>query len=604
MAKIIRCPNCGENVEIPPNPTGQIVTCIACGTAMRLKSRKDVGQPQSDASGGSIGGSLSGSMSATRITSDAVQTSPDDPPSLGGECEVCGKSADPAELIEDRGHLTCRDCVKGARSSLPRTQAFTEQELIPFRAPEMPSRRGRMVTFGMPFFLGCAALLVYVACDLFLVFNPKPVGTGVIAKTPDEPPPSMQTAWDEENRPKIVKMMDEADRLKTDPNRQTEALQKYGEVVKLAAGQAIGSQEVRRLVDRAEREAEALRAAAATPAPPPEPEPGPIATTPPVEVPDDIAPQANSIFDDPQVAITDKLHRGMTDLEAALAAALGSTSSAAEPRAVEAMRKFSEARNLLHQEKRNHPDDPAWSLSDHGTAVGYLLVGNHKLALYYLDRLPSPPDRAAVINRVVTLLQMRENKGEAINLLIEHLKSDAGADDNYALNLLGTTLARYPEEVIKQEPMLTEARKTYEELVKKIGEKHPGERRWGTRWIGINEWNVKDRERRVQSSRVEALEKALTGVRSRIGNFKEAVERGRASERQRKLLVAEQEEEQRLLAELQAARAAIPAEEWLTPEQILPVLPDVTAVNARSRSEGGGTVGSGGGAATQPVRGD
>ena len=33
MAKIIRCPNCGENVEIPPNPTGQIVTCVACGTA-------------------------------------------------------------------------------------------------------------------------------------------------------------------------------------------------------------------------------------------------------------------------------------------------------------------------------------------------------------------------------------------------------------------------------------------------------------------------------------------------------------------------------------------------------------------------------------------
>ena len=57
MAKIIRCPNCGENVEIPPNPTGQMVTCIACGTVLRLKSRKDAAR--TDATGGSVGGSMS-----------------------------------------------------------------------------------------------------------------------------------------------------------------------------------------------------------------------------------------------------------------------------------------------------------------------------------------------------------------------------------------------------------------------------------------------------------------------------------------------------------------------------------------------------------------
>ncbi|HEV2295786.1 MAG TPA: hypothetical protein VGR35_18200 [Tepidisphaeraceae bacterium] len=579
MAKIIRCPNCGENVEVPPNPAGQIVTCVACGTAMRLKSKKDVGErPKGDPSAGSLSGSLSGSMTATRITSDAVQSSPDDPPSLGSECEVCGRPTDPSELIEDRGHLTCRDCIKGARSSRSR-KPLGEEELIPFsRAPEAPVRRGSLITFGLPFFIGCAALAVYVAADLFLVFNTKPVGTGVIAKTADEPPRSRQTSWDEANLPVLVKMMEEATALKADPKRQGEARKKYQAVVAHAKGNESGSQEVRRLVDLAEQEAQRL-AAGAAPAPP---EPiAPAPTNPPIEVPDTVASTPNSVFQDNEARIDEKLNAGLTDLEAAAAAASG---GAAEAHAAEAMRKFSEARDLLNKERRNFPEDPGWTFANHGTAVAYIYARNYPLALLYLDRLPSPPDRAAIINRVVTLLQMRENKGEAIQLLIDHLKSDAGADDNYALNLLGTTLARYPEEIVKEDKLLTQARETYDELVKKLGAKHPGERRWGTRWIGINEWEAKDKERRIQTNRLEELERALARSRSRIANLKADVDRGRASDRQRALLIAEQGEEQRLLAEIQTTQAKIPLEEWLTPEQIVPVLPDVTAVNARPRS--------------------
>src|SRR5688500_16127622 len=187
MAKIIRCPNCGENVEVPPNPTGQIVTCIACGTAMRLKSRKDAGERKpGDSSQGSLSGSLSGSMSATRITSDTVQASSDDPPDLGSTCDVCGRSVDPSELTEDRGKLACRDCIKGARSSRPRAlKGASDDELIPFSgAPNFGPRRAGVFTFGMPFFVGVAALAVYIGCSVLLAFNLKPVGTDVAVKDP------------------------------------------------------------------------------------------------------------------------------------------------------------------------------------------------------------------------------------------------------------------------------------------------------------------------------------------------------------------------------------------------------------------------------------
>src|SRR4051794_17758989 len=118
MAKIIRCPNCGENVEVPPNPTGQMVTCVACGTVLRLKSKKDAsggkGDPSASKNGslsGSMTGTMSGSLSATTITPPPSPSS-DDPPALGSSCEICGKEFDPTDLIEDRGTLTCRGCMK------------------------------------------------------------------------------------------------------------------------------------------------------------------------------------------------------------------------------------------------------------------------------------------------------------------------------------------------------------------------------------------------------------------------------------------------------------------------------------------------------------
>lgn len=589
MAKIIRCPNCGENVEVAANPAGQIVTCIACGTAMRLKSKKDAGdKPRGDASQGSLSGTLSGSMSATRIT-DNVQASPDDPPSLGGECEVCGRPTDPDELIEDRGHLTCRDCIKGARSSRPRAAKLGDGDLIPFAGPTSGgSRRGKMLTFGFPFFAGTAALAIYVACDLFLAFNPKPVGKGVVAQAVDEPAPSAESAWDKQNRPIIEKMMAEAAALEADPAKAKEARDQYDKIVAMAKGQQSGSKEVTALINQAERKSEALKTTAAaaasaagngeapdsTPPAVTDPANNTIAGVTPADlvVPEDTAPPAESMFTDPDVRIANLLETGIMSLEAALA----QPGDAAIPHATAAKVTFSQARGELNEQRRNAPDDPARSLANHGTAIAHMFLREYPLAMRYMDFLPPPPNRATIINRVVILLQTREEKLAAIQLLLGLLGSDPEGKDTYAVNLLGTALARYPDETIQAEKELRDAKLTYTSIVKKLAEQHPGERRWGVRWVSPREFDAALRDVTLQKNQLTELERKLRIAQARIKEY--TGKSMRAGD-----LATAHRDEQTALQLIAGLRATMTTEEWLTPEQILPVLPDVSALNNATR---------------------
>jgi hypothetical protein len=177
------------------------------------------------------------------------------------------------------------------------------------------------------------------------------------------------------------------------------------------------------------------------------------------------------------------------------------------------------------------------------------------------------------------LLQTRENKAEAIQMLLGHLRTDAGADDTYALNLLGTTLARYPDDVILKEKPLADAQTAYNEIVKALGAKHPGEKRWGIRWIPAAEYEANLKTQQIQRQRMDFLEKQLAIVRGKITKYEDnTTQTGQA------ILREARDSEGRYATELDKLRTSLKSEEWLTPEQIVPVLPDVSAVNARSQS--------------------
>ncbi|MGB7159752.1 MAG: hypothetical protein WBD40_16925, partial [Tepidisphaeraceae bacterium] len=295
--------------------------------------------------------------------------------------------------------------------------------------------------------------------------------------------------------------------------------------------------------------------------------------------PEDAALKDGSVFDDPDDSISDKLSKGMTSLEAAL----GQPGDPAVVHGEEAIRMFSAARYVLAQENRSTREDPGWNLANHGTAVGYVFARKYPMALEYLNRLASPPDRAATINRVVVLLQLREEKLEAIKLLLGLLESDPDGKDGYAVNLLGTALGRYQEETIQKEKELRDAKNVYAAIVKKLTMQHPGERRWGVRWVPNREYEDYVREATFQKNQLADLERKLRIARGRITEYT-----GRPQQAaQLETAKADEQTGLRLIADL---RATMTTEEWLNPDQIVPVLPDVTSVNNASRN-----------AATQPT---
>src|SRR5687768_2270239 len=191
MAKMIKCPTCGTQIEVPPGAAGQIVKCPGCGKGLKLVAKAKPGgpggagagqQPHGNAGfGGHPGGSVSGSsVSAMTFVGEpppAERAAPslDDLPSLESNCAVCGRPVEPEQLIEDNGRLVCIDCIKGARSGIARAEGGAE--LIDFKPAALPGKRGKLINFTPAFFLAVLAALVLVGTQIYLTLFEKPVGT-------------------------------------------------------------------------------------------------------------------------------------------------------------------------------------------------------------------------------------------------------------------------------------------------------------------------------------------------------------------------------------------------------------------------------------------
>src|SRR5687768_16888048 len=140
MAKMIKCPTCGTQMEVPPQAAGQIVKCPGCGKGLKLVAKPKPGSPGGAAgqqpAGAGLGGHPGGSVSGSSVSAMTFvgETPPferpgpalDDLPSLDSNCAVCGRSVDPEDLVEDNGRLVCMDCVKGARSGMARAEGGAE----------------------------------------------------------------------------------------------------------------------------------------------------------------------------------------------------------------------------------------------------------------------------------------------------------------------------------------------------------------------------------------------------------------------------------------------------------------------------------------------
>src|SRR5439155_21405681 len=179
MAKMVKCPTCGTQIEVPAQPAGQVIKCPGCGKGLKLVVKKPAGAgpaasapiapgagagaPVAPAAraphgthgpGGTIGG---GSIAAMTFT--GAEPPADDMPALDATCAVCGRLTDPTELVEANGKLVCRDCIKGARSKIERPGEAPE--MLGFKAAAyQPVRRVNLIQIAPITLVGALAAVV------------------------------------------------------------------------------------------------------------------------------------------------------------------------------------------------------------------------------------------------------------------------------------------------------------------------------------------------------------------------------------------------------------------------------------------------------------
>jgi hypothetical protein len=196
MAKMIKCPTCGTQIEVPAQLTGQVIKCPGCGKGLKLVAKKKEPTPgggiQLSASGTPInsGGSMAGgSMSGQTVSAMSFHGEPpppDDMPNLDTVCQVCGRPTEFDQLAEDNGKLVCRDCIKGARSGMARRAGGAE--MVEFKAPEYrPYRRAKMINFTPALLLAICMAIIWCICQVYLSTHPEPKGTAMASMTKPRP---------------------------------------------------------------------------------------------------------------------------------------------------------------------------------------------------------------------------------------------------------------------------------------------------------------------------------------------------------------------------------------------------------------------------------
>lgn len=243
MAKIIACPTCGENVEIPPGSAGQVIKCAACGTPIKLVSKKK-SDPR-DAYGSSAG-SFAGASGSSYTVPESNEWGNDDPPSLG-ECAQCGTVlADPTQLVEDRGRLICPNCAgrskvakrEDVQSFRPRSAEAASAAPIAFTGPAtVIARHGPFMSLNFATLAGGICGAIAIGASIFLMFHPKPIGTldsmvKPIASLTLPPPVGAVSEFPDEERKQILADVARAGEIanRQDPESLKQAMEIFQKV--------------------------------------------------------------------------------------------------------------------------------------------------------------------------------------------------------------------------------------------------------------------------------------------------------------------------------------------------------------------------------------
>lgn len=590
MAKIIACPTCGENVEIPPGSAGQVVKCSACGTAIKLVSRKK------PVSGSSPGASNADTMSSTGTFAGSYTAPPntpnwgsDDPPSLG-ECAQCGSVlADPSQLIEDRGRLICPNCAakspvsqrEDVHSYRPRPGNADAAPTIGFKEPEtIVARHGPFISFDLMTIGGTFAGAIAIGATIWLTFHPEPKGTKDLSVKPipviNVPPPvSATTDFSEDEKRQISEALVRASDLEKQGESAESlnaALDAYKEVTTTVGAKVLSDPALRDGIDTARARIPALEkriAELAAPAttiakidvPPPttplEP-PAPATVPAPTTVPEDppkpafiFAESAEDVFD-----TTELLSLGMHALKTYNYEL--------------ARDSFLKAQKQLGGRDGNEQYQPEQVLAMHGLGAAYLGLNLAKLAYEPLNRAykNTPETPSLTTNWCLANYLLDQQRPESLRALESALQQEA---TETGVDLMEAMTTKWGRALTPDAKTRLEAART--RAMKRLEAQHPKQKRWGDVWIPAEEYD----ERLQNEVLITALSQQISVLNQEVRRaeivYRTALDRNRDVKETKTRL----DEWKKNLADaekvLEVTRAKVP--ERAAEQGIKPIIPEV-----------------------------
>lgn len=452
MAKMIKCPTCGTQIEVQ-SADGQVIRCPGCGKGLKLVAKKPPGAaPARDA------GSSQGSMAAMTFHGEVPPQN--DMPSLEAKCDVCGRPTDPEKLIEDNGRMICPDCEKGARSRIDRpVGGAATLEFKP--AVPAPMKRGRAINLSPAFFAACLAALVWAGAHTYLTLVEKPQGTGPgLAKANIPPDPGPPTVSPPEPGPEVAPPPTPTPDT---PLPEPPVLPDPQEKVAVTDPPATLPEPV------------TTRPTEVAAGPPQSPTTQGSILFPQDDLP---PPDAAPVMPDPEPVVAgDSIDRGLALLR--------------EQNYTAALREFDDARRKYLVGAGTGELTPEQAVTLNGLAAAYMGTGRAdqlEVAEGLLTTAIKRGDhsRALAMNRAI--IAMRRNPtfqrlGVAANDLKAYLDTQPG--DEYAAEIFGTLLARAtsmpnaPKDKI--EPFWEYLDKYNDEIARSRGE--TGKLKWGVDWL-------------------------------------------------------------------------------------------------------------------------
>jgi hypothetical protein len=516
MAKLLKCPTCGENIELPAELSGQVMRCAGCGTAIKVKVRR--GGPLPPATPDVTPAAAESALPelAPKPASAAPATS--------GQCPICGGTYEPSSLVLEHGRLVCRNCLAKMRGRQPQGIIEVSSEEL----TEIVSVPGPIITMGPAFWIGAAAAVVLIGAQVYLSVTPKPQGrlvtlTPVPAALRTAVAPQDQAGWDRDNRQRIRELMQQADALRQadDSARREQAMETYEQIGKLAEGRVIRDAELASWVNQARARAEAMRSLrdplgeqvgaldspmatiVAHDPPPKRPEPA-LSPAPREEVAE--VPAEPEEAEAPEPAEPAGLAEGLAALQQALASDPQEAAAHYRQAAQEFRRVTGGAGGLTPDQVR----------ALEGQAAADIGLRQFDSAAPRIDRAVDAVQqmtRSMLVNRVIVDLAMDrgEHLAEDLDLLRDVLAA-GGTPDEQVLNLDGTLLAEIEARPGMQKGALTPYWNEYDQAERRLEARRPGERRWGVMWVTDAEV---ERYRRA-AQRIDPARQEVETARARL----------------------------------------------------------------------------------------